>query len=300
MKVLITGARGFVGRHCLPLLKNPAIEVHATTSAAFPDCEEGVFWHRIDLLDADQVRTLVSSVRPSHLLHLAWYTEHGLYWSDPVNQAWVDASLELVDSFRRSGGERAVLIGTCAEYEWNNSICDEDDPVNPATVYGKAKGELWSKVAQLASSPRLSVAWARLFFVFGPHEDRRRLIPSVVNALISGEPALCGSGELIRDFLYVEDAAGALVKLLDSDFQGVVNISSGSPLSIKDLVNAIADHLNARDLVRLGALESRPGDPLILVGKSKRLHEAVGYVPKYTMDAGLARTIEWWTKERAK
>lgn len=296
MKLLVTGARGFVGRHCLPLLTELDLEVHATTSNwnSFESGRTNVIWHQVDLLDVDQMEAMMQEIRPTHLLHLAWYTEHGRYWTDPVNYRWLSSSRELVRRFVDYGGKRAVVVGTCAEYEWNGSICRENDSLKPGTVYGKCKNDLRLELEKLAAKSGLSLAWGRLFFVFGPFEDRRRLIPSVINSLGSGEPALCGSGDLIRDFLYVEDAAGALVELVRSTFDGVVNIASGYPISIGDLVYAIADQMSARELVHLGVLEPRRGDPPYLVGDNTRLREMVGYEPRFELVEALKRTIGWW------
>jgi nucleoside-diphosphate-sugar epimerase len=101
-------------------------------------------------------------------------------------------------------------------------------------------------------------------------------------------------GNQVRDFCYVEDVADAFVALLDSPVTGCVNVASGHPLIVKDLVYAIADKLNRRELVQLGALPTSPDDPPLLVADVRRLGDEVGWSPRYDLDAGLERTIRWW------
>ncbi|MBZ0185980.1 MAG: NAD-dependent epimerase/dehydratase family protein, partial [Candidatus Obscuribacterales bacterium] len=81
MRVLVTGATGFLGRHCLPLLESSFEDVHATSRQAIHVESGSVKWHKVDFLVNEQVENLIESVRPTHLLHLAWCTEHGKYWS---------------------------------------------------------------------------------------------------------------------------------------------------------------------------------------------------------------------------
>src|ERR1051326_2699109 len=116
-KVLLTGARGFLGQSCLSLLQAEGFEVHAVSSSGTTDPGSDVRWHQADLLDSDQVADLLADVEPSHLLHLAWYAARGRCWSSTENVRWIRASLNLLQSFTEQGGERVVMAGTCAEYD---------------------------------------------------------------------------------------------------------------------------------------------------------------------------------------
>jgi nucleoside-diphosphate-sugar epimerase len=114
-RVLVTGGAGFVGRHAVTALAARGFEVHAIGRTA-PD---GVHaFHTADLLDPVQRRAAVQAAAASHLLHLAWVTTPGRYWQAPDNLDWTTASLDLVRTFREAGGTRAVVAGTCAEYDW--------------------------------------------------------------------------------------------------------------------------------------------------------------------------------------
>jgi nucleoside-diphosphate-sugar epimerase len=293
-RVLVTGARGFIGRHCLAALQGRAGEIHAVSSRPPGDGEE-VHWHQADLLDRDSVDALVERVRPSHLLHLAWFSGHRAIYSAPENNHWVKASLGLLASFESGGGQRAVLAGSCAEYDWSEGICSEfGTALKPASVYGAAKVALFRSVEELAARTGLSTAWARIFFLYGPGEPEGRLLASVIRSLLLEQPALCTDGEQLRDYLYVGDVADALVALLGSHVTGPVNIGSGDAVALKELVTAAARKLDREHLVRLGAIQAPDGEAERVQAEIGRLVGEVTWHLRYGLDEGLDRTIEYW------
>src|SRR5262245_60125142 len=161
-RVLVTGASGFIGRAVLPELAARDYEIHAVSrSRSIPEAERTT-WHAADLLAPGQAARLIETVRPTHLVHLAWVTEHGAYWTSPENLDWVQASLQLVRAFAANGGARAVLAGTCAEYDWRFGFCREGvTPLAPQTLYGVCKHALASVVEAFAAAQGLSAAWCR-------------------------------------------------------------------------------------------------------------------------------------------
>lgn len=116
--VLVTGASGFVGLPLLAPLVEQGHEVHAVSSRPAPPAIPGVRWHHLDLADSHAVAELLRELRPELLAHLAWYVEHGRVWQAGKNVNWVARSLGLLRAFVAAGGRRAMLLGTCAEYDW--------------------------------------------------------------------------------------------------------------------------------------------------------------------------------------
>ena len=294
-RVLVTGAGGFIGQHATPILEARGFEVHAVSSRKQHGNATGATWHSTDLLDPEACHLLMRAVRPSHLLHLAWYTEHGKYWYSPENIAWVQASLALLRSFTEYGGRRAVFAGTCAEYDWAEGFCDEDHtPLQPASVYGACKRALGELLAAHSAATGLSSAWGRIFHLFGPGEKPGRLVPQVITSLLRNTPASCSSGGHWRDFLFVEDAADAFATLLESDLRGALNIARGEPIQIRDLVNAIAGELGKPDLLRFKSSSSTSSDPETLTASVRRLNTELCWSPRTSLGEGLQRTIQWW------
>src|SRR5262249_16760441 len=123
VKVVVTGASGFIGRHSLPALVARGHEVHAMARRALQLPRLPA--HVCDLLDPHATAALIARVRPTHLLHFAWYAVPGKYWTAPENLDWVAATLHLLRGFAASGGQRVVMAGTCAEYDWSHPTLSE-------------------------------------------------------------------------------------------------------------------------------------------------------------------------------
>lgn len=294
-KILITGGAGFIGSHCIPLLIEKGYEVHVVDLRASQVKHPSLHWHKIDILNSCELSNLLSEVKATHLVHLAWYTEHKTYWTALKNHDWVSASLALIKSFRNYGGKRAVVAGTCAEYDWGHGICSEDiTPLNPATLYGICKDEFRQKLEIFSKEMGFSSAWARIFFAYGPAEHPNRLISSVITSFLEERPVLCSAGNQKRDFLYVEDIASAFVSILESNFEGAINIGSGIPISVKEVINIIADKIGRSDLIEFGKVPISPSEPPLLIADTSKIREIVRWSARYDLKQGLDKTICWW------
>jgi nucleoside-diphosphate-sugar epimerase len=304
-RVLVTGAGGFIGHASIDPLLAAGFEVHAVLSPEAPtrDPETAadrsrVRIRRANLLDLEAIDALVEAVRPTHLLHFAWIATPGVYWQSEENFRWLAASQTLLRSFQLRGGVRAVMAGSCAEYDWSSAgVCNEaTSPLAQGVVtpYAACKIALQRRLDDFAVAHGLSSAWGRIFFQYGPGEPRQRLVASVIIALLTGREALCTDGRQVRSFLHVADVGAAFAALLDSQVQGAVNIGSGEQLSIAQLLEKLARQLGRPDLLKLGALETPPGEPALLLPDVCRLRDEVLFRPNWTLDAGLADAVRWW------
>ncbi len=295
-KLILTGGTGFIGRHCLKILSEDAsFDVHATYNTSKPIAYDGVSWYKANLHQKDEVEDLVSQIKPEYLLHLAWYAVPGKFWSADENFIWVSSSLSLISAFAEHGGQRLVCSGSCAEYDWRYGFLSEDTtPCNPNTVYGICKHSLQLMTNAYSLRAKMSSAWGRVFFLYGPHESKQKLVAYVIDTLIRNKNAACSDGEQIRDFLHVEDVARAFIHLLKSDVVGPVNICSGDPIALKEIIWQIATILDGHDKIALGAIATDKDEPKILVGNNSKMTNQTGWKPKYNIRNGLESAVNWW------
>lgn len=296
-RVLLTGVSGFIGRHAVEPLLARGFEVHGVASAPhrLPD---SVTLHTVDLLAPGAAERLVAQVKPTHLLHLAWVSNPGRAMMSLDNVRWVASSLELYRSFVEAGGRRAVLVGSCAEYDWTHpELHETQTPLRPRTVYGAAKNALREVVEAVARQADVSTAWARLFFLFGPHEPPGRLVSEIASGLVAGRVTSTTEGRQERDFLHVADAADALARLLDGTVTGSVNVASGQCVPVRRVIDTLGRLSGRPDLLAVGARPTSPDEPMRLAADVSRLRQEVDFTARYPLDEGLAATLQWWRSE---
>jgi nucleoside-diphosphate-sugar epimerase len=295
-RVLVTGASGFIGSECLPFLAERGYEIHAFGRGSAADgarpLARPLHYHQCDLLYQD-CHALLTEIRPTHLLHFSWYAEHGKFWEAPENREWPAASLRLVRAFAAAGGIRAVFAGSCAEYDWSFETLDEaTTPLQPATLYGASKLELFKQLQSARGQLAVSMAWGRIFFPYGPHDQPGKLLSAVIDGVRAGREVACSNGRQVRPFIYVEDVARAFVDLLGSEVTGAVNIATDEVTSVRDMVAQAARLCGDESLVRFGAKPLQQGEPPLLRAATRRLFDEVGFRPRFSVSAGVARTAQ--------
>ncbi len=298
MRVLLTGANGFVGAQVARSLLGLGHEVRATVRAggamdAVADLEDRIEWVTTDLFDAAPDE-LASLARGTDLcVHAAWFAVPGQYLASPENLRCVSGSLRLLESLANQGCRRAVFVGSCFEYGFDEKLLVETSPVNPQSLYAASKLATCFMGEQLARLRGIEFAWARLFYLYGPFEDRRRLVPAVVGSLLRGEPVDVTRGAQVRDFLHVADVGAALAGIALSDLTGVVNVGSGQPVTVRQVVSTIESLVGHEGLVRYGARPDNPTDPPFVCADNRRLVQGTGWSPRFDLESGLRQTIEW-------
>ena len=279
MRVLLTGATGFIGSYVLKELLEKGLDV--VVVGRTKPINTSVDFIETDLLSEKLNFTdLIKETSATHLLHLAWYAEHGKYWSSPLNLRWVEASVKLVEAFCENGGEKVVISGTCAEYDWSYGYCQEDvTPLNPSTLYGISKDATRRLTQAICSQHGVEFAWGRIFFAYGEGEPESRLIPSLKRVFQGLQKPFSVNSDTYRDFLHVTDVARAFVMLLMTKVHGSYNISSGCPLKIEDLVIHIAKEYNSDPKLIISISKLNKYELNMLIGKNEKLRE-IGWLAK--------------------
>ena len=289
MRVLVTGASGFIGGYVLKALQNHGLEAVAIGRTK---PSSSVTFIQADLLNVSDFTPLLNQARATHLLHLAWYAEHGKYWTSHLNLRWQEATTRLVEAFCNSGGRHIVLAGSCAEYDWTHGYCREDStPLNPATLYGTAKDAARRLSMAASAQHQVPCAWGRIFLPYGFGESTSRLIPSLIEVLQNVRVPFGVNANAYRDFLHASDVAEGFVRLLTEGASGSYNVCSGESTRISEVVKTLACLLGADPEPVLTLTTERPGEPHLLVGESLKL-KALGWQPILTLEQGLERSLE--------
>ena len=293
--VLVTGATGFVGSHCLAPLVERGFDVLGLYRERPPQDLPGVRWVRGDIMDRAAMRRLLEEHKPKGLLHLAWFVEPGKLIANSSNLSWVSASLDLIRAFRECGGERCTISGSCYEYDWRFGYCVEDvTPCEPDTLYGAAKDSLRRTFLTYCNVTGLSGSWGRAFFLYGPRENPSRLVSSVIISLLKGSPAKSSHGLQVRDYLHVQDVADGMVALFASQGRGAYNIAAGAATTIREIVELLGKLTGRSDLLQIGAIPARANDAPLVLGDGRRTLQDAGWKPRLMLEPGLSATVDWW------
>jgi nucleoside-diphosphate-sugar epimerase len=305
MRVLVTGATGFIGRRCVAALTRRGADVHGVTcgtgsqpvrgreAAAFGggrvENPSHITWHSADLHDPAQRERLIADVAPTHLLHLAWYVEPKLFWHSPENFRWVESTAGLMHAFARTGA-RAVLAGTSDEYDPAGGILSEGrTPAKPSSIYGACKHATHMMASAIARQSGVTLAWARLFAAYGPGEPSSKLVSKCAADLLQRREVHIPAATLTRDYVYVDDVAALLVALLESDVEGAMNAGSGTPATIAEIAHGVADVAGGHELI----VDDQPGDePPVIVADMTRARTLLGWTPQVSLADGIRRTVD--------
>lgn len=302
-RVLLTGVTGFIGSHLARLLIREGHEVFAIVRpqgnrSRIADIESALVLIEGDLRALPALRDRIRACRPEICLHLAWKG-----WSGKAeaadNLTSLGVSLDLLRMMPDASCSRFVAAGTCFEYDLNHDRLAETTPLRPHELYGTCKKSLFEVAQHFSELTGVSVVTPRLFYSYGPFEDVRRLVPSVALSLLRGEVAHVTPGEQVRDYLHVEDVASAMWHIATSDLTGAVNVASGEPVTIAELAMQIGRRLGKPELVRLGAIPYRRGEPMRILADVTVLRQRLGWVPRFDLDRGLAETLRWWEARAA-
>jgi dTDP-6-deoxy-L-talose 4-dehydrogenase (NAD+) len=275
MSLVVTGAGGFVGRHLRRLLEAAPDPVDVVTID-----------HRWS--DPAELGALLPG-RIDACIHLGWSASGPGYLTDEEgNAASLAASVGLLGLLVARGCGHLVVAGTCAEYAPSDSPVSEDAALAPTTAYGRAKLALFE---QLSGSP-IPFAWARLFNVIGPGDGPGRLMPTVASALAAGTAVALSPSDQRRDYIDVDDVAGAVAALSAKRVVGAVNVCRGEPVRQADFLRLLATSIGADpDLLEFGQRPYGSFDPPFLVGVPSRARQVLPSWRPTHDEAAMARRI---------
>lgn len=298
MKILLTGATGFVGSHIARRLARDGHELFVlirpgSDTSRIADVRGSMQVVSGDLAHIGTLRPSLPQIKPELCLHAAWQIEPRQYLESENNLRWLPYSWELVQAVADAGCPWFIGIGSSLEYGAATGKISEQMPAVPRSLYGAGKLGLSMILEQLCRLRNMRFSWLRLFYPYGPQDYEWRLIPYVIDCLLRGERARVTAGEQLGDFLHVEDMAAAVGEIVRHQVAGVVNIGSGTPVKIKTVVETIGRLTGRADLIQFGALQDSV-ESTTAAADISLLVRATGFNPQHTLETGLQQTVEWF------
>jgi len=271
IRILITGANGFVGRQITRFLDVNGINL-------IPVVREGKEHEVLKLTNVEKIITSKDIFAEDDewweehckdvdiVIHAAWYVEARKYHDSSKNIDCLIGSLKLARGAAKAGVSRFIGLGTCAEYDQSQGVLTIETPLKPLTIYGATKASLFKALSHWLPKQGVNFAWIRLFYLYGEGEDKRRLLPYVRSQILRGENVELTSGKQVRDYMDVVEVGKQIAKISLTDQIGPINLCSGIPITVRQLVEEIAAEYGRKDLLRFGTRENNPYDPPCVIG----------------------------------
>ena len=267
-QIIVSGATGFIGRHVVPLLLEKGYQVVAlgrdSDKARNFARHANLHFHRIDL------SCLVLDIQPepgAGLIHLAW---GGLpdYQSLEHIEHNLPASSRFIKHLVAAGVRNVLVTGTCQEYGMQEGPLSADTPPQPQTPYAIAKNTLRQYLTCLQRQSRFSLQWTRLFYMYGPGQNPRSILAQLDHAIAAGTNTFrMSGGEQLRDYLPVEEVARRIVASFERGGNEPENICSGTPISIRRLVEERIKQRGSDIEIELGYYSYPDYEPMAFWGQ---------------------------------
>jgi UDP-glucose 4-epimerase len=299
MRVLLTGATGFLGSHLLHRLLDRNHEVGAliqptSDQTRIADCA-GHYRAILGSLDSpEEIQSSVRDFAPQALAHLAWAGVENSTRSATLQFTNIEKSHALVKLAIDAGVRHVLALGSQAEYGPCPHAVDENAATRPATLYGATKVASHHVTRQQCEANSVRCAWMRLFSAYGPQDNPRCLIPHLISKLLKRERVALTKGEQLWDYIFARDAADAMVAVLECDSAaGIFNLGSGRPQSIRRVACLVRDLIDPALPLGFGELAYPSDQVMRLEARIDRLTKAIAWAPCVSLEEGLRQTIAW-------
>jgi nucleoside-diphosphate-sugar epimerase len=301
MRVFLTGATGFVGANVARRLIERGDEVHALVRPAsrrwrLDEIAGSITVHEGDLLTSP-LDEMLSEIRPDAVFHLAAYGAYH-YEADArrILETTIIGAERLFAASKAAEVRVVVSAGSSSEYGMKDHPMREDERIDPNTIYAIGKAAQ-THLGQYASrSLSLPVITLRLFSVYGPYEEPGRLVPTVIKKAIAGVDIELAHPDIARDYIHVDDVAGAFLSAADHPELGgnIINVGTGIQSSLKDIHETVVSVTGSQSKPVWGAYEQRAFDTNVWVADPAKMKSLLNITAPLPLREGIAKTVEWF------
>jgi nucleoside-diphosphate-sugar epimerase len=293
LKILLTGATGFIGAN---FLRQALVRGHQVAGLVAPGkvlpsdlaSQKNLTWLHGKLADAPW--SSIDEFGADVCVHTAWVTTPGVYVESPENFRFLEESLKFLRRMREGGTEQIVGLGTCVEYQIGREVLSEDKTALSAdTPYARCKNDLRLALEAEAKAGGLTFAWTRVFYPYGPGEHPARLCSSLIQKLGRGEKVILKTPDSTKDYIYIADLAAALLTVVEKKFHGTINLGTGMGVTVREIAQTIAGLLGKSGLVE--EISPAEKDPLGYVVADAGKLKGLGWKPGHTLKQGLEELV---------
>lgn len=300
MKVLVTGATGFVGACLVRHLVKTGSDVHIfsrkeSNKWRIVDILNQLTDHEVDLRKSSSVEHAVMAIRPKIIYHLATYGGFADQRdADAIFESNFMGTVNLLRSCEKTGFDCFVNTGSSSEYGIKSKPMEESDVLEPLGDYGVSKAASTLYCKSEAIGKRLPIVTLRLFSPFGPWDDPKRLIPYVIKSFLRGDRPELSTPQSVRDFVFIDDIIAAYSAVVKKPFSGeAFNIGSGNQTAIGDVASALQDIVGIGLTPLWKTREPQRPEPSMWVANIRKAETKLGWQPSITLRDGLERTVAW-------
>jgi len=288
---LVIGGSGFIGSALISSLRDSRIINGTSRSTKERESHLGLI--KLDLFDSTNWNEVLKNIQPKTVICTAWETEYREYWNKTTNLAYSKAIEEFAIACFSNSVEKFVGIGSMSEYGFSPGACMSGvTPLNPQDLYSETKIQTSIAVKKRAQEFGKNSMWLRLFQPYGPFENHKRLIPSVIKSLMDNGTALVNYPSHTLDFLTVQDTAEAIKFVLGSDTTNEIDIGSGIPMSVEELLRVLANIMDVDWSDIHFEEQNRSHERTIFVDPKSEIF-ARGWGPLSTLQQGLKDYVKW-------
>lgn len=309
MRVLVTGAGGFVGTYLLKELVIRDHQVFAGTRNTRSVFDDSIYELYLNLFDKVSIENIIKEIKPDGIIHLAAQSNVKISWDDPINTFNINTigTLNLIDAIcKYSPLTKLLTIGSSEEYGLSaksGSPLTEEAPCLPQNPYAISKYSMGSLAIQIAQKSNINIIHVRPFNHFGPGQKEGFVISDFASQIarleLQDKPFInVGNLEAIRDFTDVSDVVDAYISLLENDVDpGIYNVCSGEPREVREILNYLLEEARIDIKVKVDLNRYRPAEIPIFIGSYEKIKKSTGWVPKRNFNRSITETLDWWRQQ---